>query len=114
MRASRQKMVVVLVTCPSRASAGRLARRLVSRRLAACANILPGVTSLFWWEGRVDRCRETLLLLKTTAAGFDRLRRAVLALHPYDVPEIIALPVGGAHAPYRRWVASSVSPASRA
>ena len=107
-------MIVVLVTCPSRAVAGRLANNLVSRRLAACANVLPGITSLFWWKGKVDRCRETLLLLKTTAIGFERLRRAVLALHPYDVPEIIALPVGASHAPYRRWVASSVRQARRA
>ena len=113
MKIARQRIIVVLVTCPSRAMAGRLARHLVSRRLAACANILPGVMSLFWWKGAIDRCPETLLLLKTTAAGFERLRRAVLALHPYDVPEIIALPVGAAHAPYRRWVVSSVSPDSR-
>lgn len=115
MRASRQKMVVVLVTCPTRAVAARLARHLVSRRLAACANIVPGLTSLFWWNGKVSRCRETLLLLKTPAAGFEPLRRAVLALHPYDVPEVIALPVGAAHAPYRRWVSVSVRrPASGA
>ena len=110
MRPSRQKMVVVLVTCPSRAVAAQLAHYLVSRRMAACANIVPGLTSLFWWKGKVDRSRETLLLLKTTAAGFEPLRRAVLALHPYDVPEVIALPVVAAHVPYRCWVASSVRP----
>ena len=106
-------MVVVLVTCPSRAVAARLARHLVSRRMAACANIVPGLTSLFWWKSKVDRSRETLLLLKTMAAGFEPLRRAVLALHPYDVPEIIALPVVAAHAPYRTWVASSLRRNSR-
>ena len=104
MRASRQKVIVVLVTCPTRALAARVARHLVSRRLAACANIVPGLTSLFWWNGKVSQCRETLLLLKASAAGFEPLRRAVLALHPYEVPEIIALPVGAAHPPYRRWV----------
>ena len=111
MGASQRKIIVVLVTCPSRAVAARLARQLVARRLAACVNIVPGLTSLFWWKGKIDRCRETLLLIKTTAAGFEPLRRAVLALHPYDVPEIIALPVGAAHPPYRRWVAANVRPA---
>ena len=114
MRASRHKVIVVLVTCPPRA-AGRLARQLVARRVAACVNIVPGISSLFWWKGRIDRCREVLLVIKTTAAGFEPLRRAVLALHPYDVPEVIALPVGAAHAPYRRWVSVSVHrPASGA
>ena len=98
----------MLVTCPTRAVANRLAQTLVARRLAACVNIVPGLTSLFWWKGQVDRCRETLLLIKTTAAGFERLRHAVLALHPYEVPEIIAVPVGAAHAPYHAWVTSTV------
>ncbi len=111
MRMARQRIVVVLVTCPTRALAHRLARHLVSRRLAACANIVPGLTSLFRWKGKIDRCRETLLLLKTTAAGFESLRRAVLTLHPYEVPEIISLPVGAAHSPYRRWVSVNVRPA---
>ncbi|OGX41154.1 MAG: hypothetical protein A3C53_06320 [Omnitrophica WOR_2 bacterium RIFCSPHIGHO2_02_FULL_68_15] len=114
MRASHQKIVVVLVTCPTRAAAERLARALVARRLAACANVVPGLTSLFWWKGKLDRCPETLLLLKTTSAGFEPLRRAVLALHPYEVPEIIALPVSAAHPPYRRWVSSSVRAAPSA
>ena len=110
MGVRNQKIIVVLVTCPTRAVAGRLARALVARRLAACVNIVPGLTSLFWWQGKVDRCRETLLLIKTTAAGFERLRRAVLTLHPYAVPEVIALPVVAAHAPYQAWVAASVLP----
>ena len=102
------KIVVVLVTCPSRAVAARLARQLVARRVAACVNIVPGLTSVFRWKGKLERCPETLLIVKTTAARFEALRRAVLKLHPYDVPEIIALPVAAGHAPYCRWVESSV------
>ena len=98
------QVVVVLVTCPTNAVATRLARHLVSARLAACVNIIPGLTSLFWWRGKIDRCRETLLVIKTTAPVFERLRRAVQRLHPYDTPEIITLPVTRGHAPYLSWV----------
>ena len=100
--------VVVFVTCPSVSVATRLAKTLVSRRLIACANIVPSVTSFFWWDGKVDRAREVLLFLKTTRAVEARLRRAVRSLHPYDVPEVIALPIVAGHPPYLRWVRSSV------
>ena len=100
-------MVVVLVTCPTAAVARRLARRLIRSRVAACVNAVPAVESTFRWQGKIERCREALLVIKTTAAGFERLRRAVLRLHPYDVPEIIALPVVAGHPPYLRWVGSA-------
>jgi periplasmic divalent cation tolerance protein len=99
---------IVLVTCPSLTVARRLARQLVRRRLAACVNVLPGVESVFWWRGEPERCREVLLLIKTTAGSFERLRRAVVELHPYEVPEIIALPLAAGHQPYLRWVDSSL------
>ena len=99
--------MVALVTCPSPAVARRLARRLVDERVAACVNVVLGVESTFRWQGKVERCREALLLIKTTAARFKELRRAVLRLHPYDVPEIIALPVVAGHPPYLRWVAAN-------
>ena len=109
MKIARQRIIVVLVTCPSLPVARRIATALVTQRLAACVNIVPAVESLFWWQGKVDRCRETLLVIKTAAAGFERLRRAVIELHPYDVPEVIALPLAAGHAPYVRWVISSSS-----
>ena len=102
-------MMIVLVTCPTMAVARKLASRLIGDRLAACVNALPGVESTFRWKGRTERCREVLLLIKTTAARFEPLKRAVLALHPYEVPEIIALPITAGHQPYLRWVASSFS-----
>lgn len=105
--------MVVLVTCPTRAMARRLANTLVEERLAACVNALSGVDSTFRWKGKTERCREVLLLIKTTARRFERLRRAVVALHPYDVPEIIALPLSVAHPPYLEWVRRAVSPPRR-
>ena len=100
--------VAVFVTCPSRQHARRIADALVQRRLAACVNILPAVESVFRWQGRVDTAREALLMIKTTPGRFELLRRAVCALHPYEVPEVIALPVVRGHAPYLRWVRASV------
>ena len=98
---------VVLVTCPNARSARRIAAELVTRRLAACVNVIPGVESVFWWRGKVEHAREALLVIKTPSRLTDRLRRAVLALHPYEVPEVIALPVTSGHPPYLRWVRAS-------
>ena len=109
----RSGIVVVLVTCPSWAVARRLAQALVRRRLAACVNILPGVESLFWWEGKVDQAREVLLVIKTPAARLEAVRRAIVRLHPYEVPEVIAMRVAGGHRPYLRWVAASARVSGR-
>jgi periplasmic divalent cation tolerance protein len=99
---------VVLTTAPSTPVAVELARALVGERLAACANIVPGVTSIFRWQGAVQRESEVLLLLKTTAGAEERMRARLVELHPYDVPEVLALgPVGG-HAPYADWVRDEV------
>jgi periplasmic divalent cation tolerance protein len=99
--------VVVLVTCPDLKTGRRIAEALVGRRLAACVNLLPGVSSVFRWEGKVDRAREALLIIKTTAGRFEALRRQVLRLHPYEVPEVIAMPIAAGHQPYLRWVSQS-------
>ena len=101
---------VVLVTCPSQAVARRVAGRLIARRVAACVNIVPGLTSVYRWKGRVEHAREVLLIIKTTGGAFERLRREVLAAHPYEVPEVIAVPVVAGHAPYMRWVREGVRP----
>jgi periplasmic divalent cation tolerance protein len=101
--------LVVLVTCPSVAVARRLANELVRRRLAACVNLIRDVESVFWWQGKVNRAREALLLMKTTAGRFEALRKVVVERHPYDVPEVIALPIRAGHEPYLAWVTSSVA-----
>jgi len=102
-------VLVVLVTCPTRAVARRIATGLVSRRLAACVNVLPTVTSVFRWQGKVDRCQEVLLVIKTTSGRFEHLKRAIVSRHPYETPEIIALPLVRGYAPYLAWVDASVS-----
>jgi periplasmic divalent cation tolerance protein len=98
--------MAVLVTCGSRAEAQRIAREIVTRRLAACANLLePPVQSIYRWKGKVEKAREFLLLIKTSAARLGALEAEVKRLHSYDVPEFIALPIIGGSAAYLRWLA---------
>jgi periplasmic divalent cation tolerance protein len=102
--------LVVLVTAPTPERAAEIARALVDERLAACGNVLPGIRSIYRWEGKVEDEQEALLLLKTTSGRFEALRERVLALHPYQVPEVIALPVGAGSAPYLAWIAAETAP----
>lgn len=98
--------VVVLVTAPTPERAAEIARAVVEERLAACGNVVPGLRSIYRWEGKVQEDAEALLVLKTTRARLDALRDRVLALHPYEVPEVIALPVEAGSAPYLAWIAA--------
>jgi periplasmic divalent cation tolerance protein len=98
--------VVVLVTAPTPERAAEIARAVVEERLAACGNVVPGLRSIYRWEGKVQDDEEALLLLKTTRDRFEALRERVLALHPYDVPEVIALPVEAGSAAYLGWIAA--------
>ena len=103
---------VVLVTCPSTDTAAAVARTLVEEGLAACGNVLPGLRSIYRWEGKVHDEPEVLLVLKTTAPRFEALRARVVALHPYEVPEVLSLAVDAGHAPYLAWVAGAVQDAA--
>ena len=96
---------VVLITAPDLETARKLARELVEARAAACANIVPGLTSIYRWQGAVQEDAEALLVLKTTRARFEALRDRILALHPYQVPEVLALPVEAGSARYLGWIA---------
>ena len=100
---------VVCITAPTRAHALRIARALVSQRLAACVNCVPGVRSIFRWQGRVDACAETLLIAKTTAQRLPALTSAVRRLHPYELPEVLAWSATDGSPAYLRWVAQSCS-----
>lgn len=91
-------------TCPDQASAERIAETLVTERVAACVSILPGVRSIYRWDDQISRDTEVLMLIKTTAARLSDLMRRIEALHPYDVPELIAQPVSDGLAPYLQWV----------
>lgn len=98
---------LVLVSCPPE-RAESLARTLVESRLAACVNVLPRIGSVYRWQGEVRAEDEALLIIKTTAERFEALRVAVLANHPYELPEVLAVDVAAGHAPYLDWIASCV------
>jgi periplasmic divalent cation tolerance protein len=100
--------LLVLSTVQGAEDAERIARALVERGLAACVNIVPGVTSVYRWQGQVQAEAERLLLIKTGAQRFEALCQALVALHPYELPEVIALPLQAGHAPYLAWLDESV------
>ena len=104
------KAVVVLVTAPDLRTAGRISDALVGERLAACVTVLPGARSTYRWKGKVERAREVVLVVKTRAALAKRLERRLRELHPYDVPEILAMPVASGDARYLRWIGESTRP----
>jgi periplasmic divalent cation tolerance protein len=99
--------IVVFVTAPGAEKAAEIARVLVEERLAACGNVVPGLRSIYRWEGKIFDEPEALLVLKTTADRFEPLRARVLSLHPYQCPEVISLPIGAGHAPYLAWIAEN-------
>ncbi len=101
--------IVVFITTATRKEAEKIGRLMVEKKLAACANILPSVTSFFSWEGKVCREEETLILLKSRAALFEKLSHSVKQHHSYDVPEIIALPISAGSADYLKWVRDNTS-----
>lgn len=101
--------VVVLITAGSPDEAELVAAALLHARLSACVNLLPGVTSLFWWEGKIDRSEEVLLLVKTQRALMPALLEAVRAVHSYDVFEAVALPITAGSPEYLSWLAESTS-----
>jgi periplasmic divalent cation tolerance protein len=100
--------LVVLVTVPTVEVGRKLAHTLVSARLAACVNILPGVTSIYRWKDEVEESSEALLVVKSTTARYPALEEAIRAAHPYEVPEILALPVHTGLESYLGWLLSSV------
>ena len=105
---------VVLVTCGSLAEGRRIAQGVVGARLAACVNIGSApVESVYRWKGKVERAREFLLVMKTTAKRLRELEREVKRLHSYDVPEFIALPIAAGSREYLVWLGGSVKPVPR-
>lgn len=103
--AEPQEAVVVLCTVPDADTARRMARAVVEPGLAACVNVVPGLTSVYRWEGRLREDAEVLLLIKTRAGRLAELTAALTAAHPYSVPEVLALPVAEGHGPYLEWLA---------
>jgi len=99
--------LVVLITCPNQEVGETIGHALVEERLAACVNVIPGLRSIYRWEGKICRDPEVLLLIKTRRARLAALTRRVKTLHPYSVPEVIALPLAGGSSPYLAWVRKS-------
>jgi periplasmic divalent cation tolerance protein len=101
--------VIVLTTFPVTGDVTTLARTLVDERLAACVNVLPPMASIYRWEGAVEQAREHQVIVKTTAARVDALKARLTALHPYDVPELLVLPLSDGGAGYLNWITASVA-----
>lgn len=99
-------VLVCLCTCPDRATGQRIAEALVGEGLAACVNLLPGVHSVYRWHGAVEHADEVLLLAKTTRARMDALQSRLLELHPYELPELLAVEAAGGLPAYLDWVAN--------
>ena len=94
----------IYITCAHAAEADSIAEVLVERRLAACVNIIDGMRSMYWWEGKVEKGEETILIAKTKASLVDELTEAVKAMHGYDVPCVVALPIKGGNADFLTWI----------
>ena len=99
---------LVLTTCGSLEEARKIARTLVQRRLAACVNIVPQIESVYRWQGEVEIATEWLLIIKTTAQAFERLRQELLDLHSYDVPECIQIGIEDGSDAYLEWIGESI------
>ncbi len=101
--------LLVLTNCPDEPAADRIALALVEQGLAACVNRLPPVNSVYRWQGKVARAIEVPLLIKTTRERYLDVEQAIRHLHPYEVPEVIALPIAAGHAAYLRWIESETA-----
>ncbi|ATL97225.1 divalent-cation tolerance protein CutA [Aeromonas bestiarum] len=101
--------ILVLCTCPDEASADLISEQLLNQRLAACINQVPGLTSVYRWQGKIERAREIQLIIKSRASLFELLRQCILSHHPYEVPEILALPTSQGHQPYLDWLTQETS-----
>jgi periplasmic divalent cation tolerance protein len=100
---------IVLSTAGSEDEARKIARNLIERKLAACVNIVPGIESVYHWQGKIESSREWLLLIKTTAARFADVQKIIRELHSYDLPECIAIGIDEGSAEYLNWIGESVS-----
>ncbi len=101
---NKKQILVVLSTCPDTETAARIGRTLVEDSLAACVNVVPGIRSIYLWKGAIQDDAEVLMVLKTTAGRFSELKDRLVALHPYELPEVVALNAAAGHDGYFDWV----------
>ena len=100
--------MVILTTCKDRKEAISVTDSLLKKRLIACANIVGGIESKFWWDGKIEKAKEVLVLVKARGRDFDAIEREIKRLHSYQVPEIVAIPIMKGSRPYLNWIDSSV------
>jgi periplasmic divalent cation tolerance protein len=100
---------LILCTCPDRDTSEKIAKRLIEGRLAACVNILPGLTSIYTWQDRLETAEEHLLLIKSSSDRYPAIEQAIRELHSYDLPEIIALPIARGLPDYLNWIDACVA-----
>ena len=102
------KFTIILVTAPNAQTARRLAQGALRARLVACANLIPKIESYYWWQGKIEKGAEVLCVFKTTKTKLSALEKFLLANHPYDTPEILALPISTGTRRYLTWIETSV------
>jgi periplasmic divalent cation tolerance protein len=101
-----EQVLLVMTNLPDVTAGKKMAHALIQSRLVACVNLLPGVQSIYRWQGQVEEASEIMLQIKTTTSRYQQLQQAILDAHPYALPEVIAIPVSYGHAPYLHWIAS--------
>ena len=104
------KHLLVLSTCPGNITAKNIANDLITERLAACVQVIPNVQSFYHWLGKVDNAEEHLLLIKTSSARYKELEERIKSLHPYELPEIIAVPISAGFDEYLSWIDKNTQP----
>ena len=100
------QLIVTFCTCPDKTSAEKISRQLVADGLAGCVNILPNLTSIYYWKGEIESAEESLLLIKSSPDAYPAIEAAIIAAHPYELPEIVALPAAHALHEYVNWIHS--------
>lgn len=102
--------IIIFITASSIEEAKKISQGLLGKKLVACVNIIDDLKSLFWWQGKIDQAKETLLVAKSKKTKFPAIIKLVKSLHSYHVPEIIALPIIGGERKYLKWVDDSINP----
>ena len=100
--------IVIMVTCVSKEEARKISERLLTKRLIACANILPKIESRFWWKGKLDSAAELLVTMKTVRSNFKKIEAQIRRVHSYEVPEIIAVPIVAGSKDYLDWISRTI------
>lgn len=103
-----KKYIVVFITVDGNKEAKKISGYLVRNKLAACVNIVPKISSIYWWKGKIEKSKELLLVVKTKKVIFKKLIKEVKKLHSYTVPEIISLPITGGNKDYLNWIEGSI------